>query len=265
MKSDKSTFYAILLWGIVIYAIALLIYCTLRNYSADSKDFISDFGSIIGGVGTFFAAFVAAYLFNDWRTEKSYDLHKEYLQDFSQNLSKINSIISESNWWFIHFYQKYNETDEDGNLKKSVSLRKIIVHDYREVQKIINNLENCNEFFELYYQYENLIDMYNKYIYIFSQLCFINEEVETLYNNFSKSEDSDQSVFITYYINFIKLEKNAKNAIETIINKLETRIDTQQAEPVLYEKASETLQDHYKCLKSIIANKLDLPVKKKQS
>ncbi|MFC3171299.1 hypothetical protein ACFOGQ_07725 [Acinetobacter vivianii] len=102
----------------------------------------------------FFAAFVAAYLFNDWRTEKSYDLHKEYLQDFSQNLSKINSIISESNWWFIHFYQKYNETDEDGNLKKSVSLRKIIVHDYREVQKIINNLENCNEFFELYYQYE---------------------------------------------------------------------------------------------------------------
>jgi hypothetical protein len=89
MKSDKSTFYAILLWGVVIYAIALLIYCTLRNYSADSKDFISDFGSIVGGIGTFFAAFVAAYLFNDWREEKNFDLENSLLTNILVDLKPI--------------------------------------------------------------------------------------------------------------------------------------------------------------------------------
>ncbi len=104
MKSDnRTTFYAILIWGLVIYAIALLTYCTLREYAADNKDFISDFGSIIGGVGTFFAAFTAAYLFNDWKEQhnktiiggdarKAFTLlHNErnFLLDLQLNLEKL--------------------------------------------------------------------------------------------------------------------------------------------------------------------------------
>ncbi|MCH7291029.1 hypothetical protein MMP65_06080 [Acinetobacter sp. ANC 3926] len=81
MNSNKSTFYAILLWGVVIYAISLLIYCTLRSYSADTKDFISDFGSIIGGIGTFFAAFIAAYLFNDWKDQHNAQVRYNYIKD----------------------------------------------------------------------------------------------------------------------------------------------------------------------------------------
>lgn len=264
MKSDKSTFYAILLWGLVIYAIALLTYCTMRGYVADNKDFISDFGSIIGGIGTFFAAFIAAYLFNDWRTEKSYDLHKEYLQDFNHNLYKIHSISATSNWWFVHFYNQYNQVDEEGDLQPSISIRKISVHDYSEVQKITSSINNSLGFFELYDSYSNLIEIYNKYIHIFSQLCFVNEEIEKIYNDSLMKGSSQQSVFLTFYAEDHQLNDTQRSAVQRIIAKLKTKIDINQAEPVTYESASEMLNNHYNALKSIIVNKLDLPVKTNQ-
>ncbi|WP_323126743.1 hypothetical protein [Acinetobacter haemolyticus] len=82
MKSKKDNFYVVLLWGVVIYAIALLTYCTMKNVFTASSEYISAFGSILGACGAFFAAFVAAYLFNDWKTSAKYQQKKEIIDEF---------------------------------------------------------------------------------------------------------------------------------------------------------------------------------------
>lgn len=69
MKSKKVNLSLVLLWGVVAYAIALLTYCTMNNFLNSSADDISAFGSILGACGAFFAAFVATYLFNDWKEQ----------------------------------------------------------------------------------------------------------------------------------------------------------------------------------------------------
>lgn len=71
MKKEK--YKTLLLWGIVAYTVAILMYFTLKVFD-QSADFISAFGSILSALATFFAAFVAAYLFNYWKDEKEYDL-----------------------------------------------------------------------------------------------------------------------------------------------------------------------------------------------
>ncbi|MDH2476228.1 hypothetical protein QDR68_00980 [Acinetobacter baumannii] len=69
MKSKKVILFSVLLWGMVAYAVALLTYYSLKIFFSTSADFISAFGSILGACAAFFAAFVAAYLFNDWKEQ----------------------------------------------------------------------------------------------------------------------------------------------------------------------------------------------------
>ncbi|MDV7388348.1 hypothetical protein R4446_11855 [Acinetobacter baumannii] len=69
MKSKKVILFSVLLWGMVAYAVASLTYYSLKIFFSTSADFISAFGSILGACAAFFAAFVAAYLFNDWKEQ----------------------------------------------------------------------------------------------------------------------------------------------------------------------------------------------------
>lgn len=73
MKRRKINLSAVILWSVVAYAIALLTYCTMNNFLKSSAEDISAFGSILGACGAFFAAFVATYLFNDWKEQKSFE------------------------------------------------------------------------------------------------------------------------------------------------------------------------------------------------
>ncbi|HFG6923723.1 hypothetical protein NQ659_09215 [Acinetobacter baumannii] len=87
MNRRKLNLSVVLLWGVVAYAIALLTYCTMNKFLKSSADDISAFGSILGACGAFFAAFVATYLFNDWKDQKKYEIvstlaieaHREFI------------------------------------------------------------------------------------------------------------------------------------------------------------------------------------------
>lgn len=81
MKSKKDNFYVVLLWGVVIYAVALLSYCTMKIVFKASADYISAFGSILGACAALFAAFVAAYLFNDWKDQHNAQVRYNYIKD----------------------------------------------------------------------------------------------------------------------------------------------------------------------------------------
>ena len=65
-KKDK--YLELLLWGIVAYAVAILTYFTLKVFD-QGVDSISAIGSLLSAAATFFAAFIAAYLFNDWKDQ----------------------------------------------------------------------------------------------------------------------------------------------------------------------------------------------------
>lgn len=188
MKSDKSTFYSILLWGIVTYAIALLTYCTLRAYICDNKDFISSFGSIIGGIGTFFAAFIAAYLFNDWKEQhnktiiggdarKAFTLlHNErnYLLDLQHKLKdqighspKIYFTVSDqkmvdliNNLVDVHNQNRFELAEfifliEDQDLRNEISNYRNAIKEY---------LDDISDWKKNIQSYDNIYEEYKKHL-----------------------------------------------------------------------------------------------------
>lgn len=97
MNRRNLNFLALLLWGVVAYAIGLLIYCSMKYVFNTSGENISAFGSILGGCGAFFAAFVAVYLFNDWRETEDFkrilSLHDQCFKVMYDNTNTIEDIL----------------------------------------------------------------------------------------------------------------------------------------------------------------------------
>lgn len=83
----RSSYFFIIL-TIVLYSICMLTYGTLRIFIDEKIDAISAFGSILSGIGTFFAAFAAIYIFNGWKVQANFDLKKEHVNHLTAFLSK---------------------------------------------------------------------------------------------------------------------------------------------------------------------------------
>jgi hypothetical protein len=75
---NKIQIKALILWGIVAYAVALLIYWTLTALEHGHES-ISALGSLLSATATFFAAYVAIKLYSDWRDPANYALKKEQI------------------------------------------------------------------------------------------------------------------------------------------------------------------------------------------
>ncbi|MBJ8417469.1 hypothetical protein [Acinetobacter courvalinii] len=71
LKSKKNILYFVLCTSAIFYLIALLLQCSLQHLVGQDANYISAFGSILSGVATFFATFMAAYLFNDWKEQET--------------------------------------------------------------------------------------------------------------------------------------------------------------------------------------------------
>ncbi|WP_394661555.1 hypothetical protein [uncultured Acinetobacter sp.] len=65
----------------------MLTYGTLRIFIDEKIEAISAFGSILSGIGTFFAAYAAIYIFNGWKVQANFDLKKEHVNQLSILLS----------------------------------------------------------------------------------------------------------------------------------------------------------------------------------
>lgn len=66
----------------------MLTYGTLRIFIDEKIEAISAFGSILSGIGTFFAAFAAIYIFNGWKEQANFDLKKNHVNHLTEFLSK---------------------------------------------------------------------------------------------------------------------------------------------------------------------------------
>lgn len=74
----------------------MLVYVSVEFFGGADTNKIAAFGSVLGGVGTLFAGFVAIYLFNDWREQHNKNIESQlcmkafdYIQGFEFELIDI--------------------------------------------------------------------------------------------------------------------------------------------------------------------------------
>lgn len=159
----KETFLSILLWGIVAYSVAVLSYFTLKIMFKHDSSFISAFGAILSASGTFFAAYIATKLYNNWRDEKRYDLESKYLASIIQNLSPI----------FLQLMNIKNDAHHLGNIENFAILKTTYLHhnQFNMYDSIISLYPDIRLYSDITND-DSLINLYNK----FDKKCFILED-----------------------------------------------------------------------------------------
>lgn len=198
MINEKTL--GLFLWGVVAYAIVLLIYFTFLVFKHDAN-FVSAFGSILSGIATFYAAFIAIYLYNDWRKPAKFELKKEMLKDIQGILREKYSVIDFLNNEIIRRYQNqelYNRNPinkdyyPDFNIAFLASKLLFRFEEY-------SNLNNDNDF---KLKYKNFIELLRSYHFHFPYILSINEEKnESIINYRCDIEYLDKKAFYTHYEN----------------------------------------------------------------
>lgn len=82
----------------IAFIFLLITFWIFYKYSwsaAAAEEALSTTGSYFGAIATLGAACIAAYLFNDWRTEKNFDLENHYLTNIILGLRDIHAELKE--------------------------------------------------------------------------------------------------------------------------------------------------------------------------
>lgn len=137
MKRMKAHLSVVILWGVVAYAIALLTYCTMNNFSNSTADDISAFGSLLGACGAFFAAFVATFLFNDWREIHNQTTFKDICTSIFNTQTKLNVKLVSINDSFSKAREKCSI---DQNEYDTLKIAEIIEKDIQQIGDLITEL-----------------------------------------------------------------------------------------------------------------------------
>ena len=94
MKLKSAMFWIYLV--VILYLVSMLVYVSVEFFGGADTNKIAAFGSVLGGVGTLFAGFVAIYLFNDWREQHNKNIESQlcmkafdYIQGFEFELIDI--------------------------------------------------------------------------------------------------------------------------------------------------------------------------------
>ncbi|MDD9317845.1 hypothetical protein [Acinetobacter lactucae] len=132
---DKEDKQSILLWGIVAYSVALLLYCTSKTLIGADADSISAFGSILSAIATIYATYIAVKLYTHWKDPHKASFYvnecKNVLDIYKQlNLCQRNLNILEL------------ETMNLISTKNGLGIRDISDFSEEELQKLetLNNL-----------------------------------------------------------------------------------------------------------------------------
>lgn len=105
-----------------------------------AKDALSTAGSYFGAAATLGAAVIAAYLFNDWRVEKNYDIENQYLSHIVLGLRDIHAELLEMQSCSL----KIKETEG-----KMISYSYYLNRPRLNIQTTINKLEADVEIYSM--------------------------------------------------------------------------------------------------------------------
>lgn len=146
MKSKKEILLSVLYCGMIAYAFALLTYCTLKSFYNTTADFISAFGSILGACAAFFAAFVAAYLFNGWKVQHNKQITNEFAIKTYTNFTKFE----ESIFKLQSIFGSLTEDIDFSELHPLDLESPIIKARTEEVSLFFNQIKVCKSQYELF-------------------------------------------------------------------------------------------------------------------
>lgn len=150
-------FITIILFGFIYYLLSK------DQSNSVIKDSLSLIAGFFGGISTLAAAYVATFLFNDWRDEKNYDLENSLLTNILIDLKPI--------------YVELHKIRSDSNNLKKIDDFLIIKTDYLERERIdiyksiISLFPNIKIYSEIKKD-DTLINLYHS----FDKHCFIMDD-----------------------------------------------------------------------------------------
>lgn len=95
MKLKSPLFWVYLV--VIIYLVSMLVYVSVEFLGGADTNKISAFGSILGGVGTIFAGFIAIYLFNDWRVQENEIFKRDLAHTIYNDMGGLLSMLLSKN------------------------------------------------------------------------------------------------------------------------------------------------------------------------
>lgn len=191
MKHRKVTLSAVLLWGVVAYALALLTYCTMKSVLSASADNISAFGSILGACAAFFAVFVAAYLFNDWKEQHNKQVQNDFALKTYNQFKKFELALFKANDTFSNLSNIIdwnNEIDlplDDSKVKESQNEMNLMFSQVHEAEYEFKNfMSQLVDYCVVTNQGDNFLiiqkDLYRQFF------KFYNNEDELSYSSYNQ-------------------------------------------------------------------------------
>lgn len=214
---DKQKLISIVLWGIVAYAVALLVFWTLKIFNLNAEN-ISALGSLLSASATFFAAFVAIKLFNDWRDPANYSTTKEQVLEALGVLSQVRYQLS----FMLDHLHTLKRTNEFLIINEDIlNYNKNDIHQkFFDIVKNIKFLKNKLLFEEFGKINHHFIHSENFYL-----SCI--KEYQTYYDYFvSLNELKDKEIFVAPYRSYRSyyLEVNNNIPLYSLKRTLESEV-----------------------------------------
>lgn len=207
---DKDKLQSLILWGVVSYALAILIYFTLKVFG-HTAEFISAFGSILAATAAFFAAYVAIALFNNWRDQHNKTVEKEMAWIAIHNFDVADLHLSQFKDVFQNFKYRCQflhemPDDEFQNLNS-------------ELNEILNSIRGVSLEFSSFWESIRKYSLIAEKTYfdsITNDIQQINSIIFNLQNHrahFPGSMNAIESTIGTICDHVINIEKNCINQI----------------------------------------------------
>lgn len=92
--------------GVSIFAATYILFWVLFlcfDSPNAAREAINVLGSYFGGVATLWAAFIAAYLFNDWRVVKQYEIKLDYVLTIKKQTQELIGFINSNRRNFVKY------------------------------------------------------------------------------------------------------------------------------------------------------------------
>ncbi|MGL2989748.1 hypothetical protein ACSVHR_06020 [Acinetobacter nosocomialis] len=175
-KEDKQ---ALLLWGIVSYSLALLIYSSMKILGGEKAEYISAFGSILSAFATISASIVAIFIFNRWKKQARYldaiklvTNIKSKLRDQYQEINKIRDFFNYQQYFINLAHEtlrerQYNECETaiisvPERLEESKRFINSISYIKVEKEKLNKDIRTLANYLQI--DLSNIIDKNNNFI-----------------------------------------------------------------------------------------------------
>lgn len=206
VKKEKAL--ELFLWGLVAYAVAILIYFTLKALG-HGAEFISALGSMISAIGTFFAGYVAIRLYSDWKDPYNKNIEKELAFEVISKYSEMDLKRLELLTSFENFFINKAKTSSDND---SNHLEFVL----SEIGRFDIQLTVFSNKYNLYYSYSRM----NKDTEFDKKITAVKR---TIFEIDRENEKQNKINYIKHRLKHDLIELNGhfdKHVIVTIMGKL---------------------------------------------